>query len=62
MIIQDELVKYQTALQNLINLADNQFDEENCPLKANHYILSEQLFGPGCWNWDCGFCGKHFEE
>jgi len=62
MTIKEKLDVYLKAESELISEANGQFSEEDCPLKDNHYILSEQIFGPGCWNWDCGFCGKHFEE
>ena len=38
------------------------YDPSKCPLKENHYSLSQELFGCGAWKWTCGFCGKVSQE
>ena len=33
-----------------------------CPLKHDHYILSQMIFGMRYCVWSCGFCGEEFSE
>jgi len=34
------------------------YTRETCPLAGDHYDLTQFLFGSGCYNWTCGFCGR----
>lgn len=43
--------------------------EELCPLTelaksigSSHYSITEQLFGTGCWKWNCPLCGVEHQE
>ena len=42
------------------NILAPHFSLENCPLNfnGNHYANSEIIFGQGCWQWECKFCGE----
>jgi len=61
-----ELDKYLKAMNELKQLAKMQYTPETCPLNSveepGHYHLSQALFGLGCWEWTCGFCGQEFNE
>lgn len=29
---------------------------------SSHYSITEQLFGTGCWKWNCPLCGVEDQE
>lgn len=65
----EEIVKLVEEMERLdvriLSEAEGQFEPEDCPLSMNggsHYSRSEKLFGCGCWQWECGFCGKEDGE
>ena len=58
-------IKLSTAKMLLSEIASNvgakpRFMENECPLTADHYDNSLLLFGLGCYEWHCGFCGCKF--
>ena len=53
--------KLEEARETLKQMASGEFLLEDCPLKHDHYSLSQILFGLDSYHWDCGFCGKHHE-
>lgn len=43
------------------------YTPETCPLAGamsteDHWWISQMLFGLGCWQWTCGFCGREDSE
>jgi hypothetical protein len=50
--------KFIKLRNELKNYKGKIFEENECPLLEDHYELSEAIFGVGCWQWTCGFCGK----
>jgi len=50
------------TLKTLRDLAGQQYKPAECPLRHNHYLLSQIIFGPGQVEWHCGFCGLEETE
>ena len=58
-------MKIETKIQKMLDLrteikskAKGQYPEHDCPLRADHYDLSNLFFGVGYYKWKCGFCKK----
>ena len=54
-----QFIKIKEDLERLSG--KNKYPEHDCPLRADHYNLSQAIFGPGVI-WHCGFCGKRETE
>jgi len=59
-------MKIETKIKKLENLLEeirkNAKSRTPCPLAHDHYHLSQILFGVGCYQWTCKFCGKKESE
>jgi len=56
--IQSKIGLLQLTIEELQNSASSQFNEDDCPLKVDHYQLSQLLFGLGQHKWTCEFCNQ----
>jgi len=59
--IKEVLDCYLAARKNLLDLVEAlpaYVSEKNCPLRSDHWALSNQLFGVGSYGWACKFCGE----
>ena len=62
-IIQKKIRAIEDETKFVANL-DFKCDPKDCPLEkmGNHSELAQLLWSKGSFEWDCEFCGTHFEE
>lgn len=63
--IQKALRNYIKARDKLTSLASRQYTKNSCPLNLGdegHRNLAQALWGTGCYQWTCEFCGKEFTD
>jgi hypothetical protein len=60
--IVEAIERWQQASKQVCELAKLQYKPEECPLRHDHFQLSQALWGTGVWHWTCDFCGEEFEE
>lgn len=60
-----KLKKFEQLRNEIIKVSDTKtpkFAVSDCPIRHDHYSLSESLFGVGKWGWECKLCGESFTE
>lgn len=44
-------------------VAKYQYESAECPLRGfDHRHMAEMLWGTGCYEWECKFCGVWFSD
>lgn len=64
-------MKLETKIKTLIKLRKEileqmekreKYHPKDCPIRKDHYHLSQLFGGLGCWRWNCPFCGEESTE
>lgn len=62
-VIKTKIKKLEKLIKEIKDDAPKtKYTSNDCPLRHNHYKLSQIFSGLGTYGWECIFCGEEYSE